>query len=963
MHLALQLLGGLRKRGGGNPAIGQGELVTAPLNYFGNPEIDGLGIIINSINFVQDPEGTNGPTAIKCWADVSVAGSRKNGKSIKETHIEKRWTITYADDSPLPYGNEGLDSQGNVLNPFTDWYGDVFAPVLDELRARTYKVTCVARLKASDGRVWQYSKSVTFSKTDFTGDLLWHDGVNGNNANDGLQALHDVILDDASYDEATGILSQTGKFTNYNHTEATSQTYDINNYNKIYIYGYGLLDIAEKIDNNSVRIADYHKLGSNQTGLVSSDGPKQTFTELSFFDTRDNTLYMLSARNSDDWDFDYGADFANKTGTLGIVFYGGIGTITPSAQMVTDVENGDIRYLIGWKQAESTSKFPTWIFLSNAVFDAEDGTFVSNGAFTSPVQTNTIHIITKNCTMKRAKDNSAFQIQGYPDGRDFYWTDHNSKLENYRRLAINYTIDTATAGSNVFTVNEAITPETETKGFVEFANGERYRFNGIIGKQFQISGERLPSTLATTHASGTTIVVSERRDNVMFASLTSFAMFATTFGGVVDAYVYHHGLYPSVYGDNNVAFGVKMSSDSDVGYMINFNNDSGHTVHRHSFVKCAPLGCKYFLDSSNDTNQISSEQITGVYVSEPQGSTEDGFMLVYIALDVFITGLRSWNENPNNAPIFQCGVGGASTSEGEFWFDYEHDFVIAGAKSYNRPLFTDRNGLGDYLYTHFIDMLEVYNCEHYMNGTAVTFVNVGKEEANLLVVKDCNFYAPDDADGLIFNVDDTQLNLADFNTAVGYTNTSTEPNWDITAILNGNVAGFDGPTSYYLTLNGTDQRITVTQFSILGGGTGIRRDSISIDYIFTDSTGTIISGSSGQVPGLGLNSWVITWTTAYGEVEIDGTPVTSGQDVSSIINDGLVHTVTFYPTTGYGIEIDFFGQGLAGIPSNIVVDKNGSTTQWLINSGSTTTEDPVVDENGFGPITFENVTDLSWASE
>lgn len=247
---------------------------TAPSPFYGYSQVDGTALTINSIGYLNAHAGQKAPFSLKCYPNVTTAGARRlSAAAINDyEHVEYRWTVTYSDDSAVEYNDEITNPITSVAaNPYTDTISPEGTFLLR--KAGTYKIILDARLMASDGQTYHDTFTDTVTIADNTQTHKFYDPVSGNDANDGLDP-NGFALTAGVYTESTGVLTETGAFTGWT---PDGLTYEQDSGDWIYITGFGLTKIASKTDNNTVVIDDNYKLGSDQTGLASSDGAKQNW--------------------------------------------------------------------------------------------------------------------------------------------------------------------------------------------------------------------------------------------------------------------------------------------------------------------------------------------------------------------------------------------------------------------------------------------------------------------------------------------------------------------------------------------------------------------------------------------------------------------------------------------------------------------------------------------------------------
>lgn len=324
MNLGLQLvLGGLR-RGSFTP-VPPPVTVTAPSPYYGHSRINATSLSA-TIGFIEDPDGQEAPVSVAAYANIAIAGTRRlttkplNGYE----HCHTVWTLTKGDGTAISETHDGIYNyrhnpatqqvEGTPVNVHTDTISPEFTDLM--LNHGDYKLTLEVYAMTHTGECLLATAEHSFTVAKPTNNHIYIDPVGGLDTNDGLDPLG-LSLTNASYVEATGILTETGKFTGL---VLDAEQYDTDTANFIHLTGFGRARIAEVIDANSVRIDDRWKLGSDQTGLTSSNGPKQSID----YTPANNTVYLLKAG---EYDITQAINFGSSTGICGLYSYGGSGRI------------------------------------------------------------------------------------------------------------------------------------------------------------------------------------------------------------------------------------------------------------------------------------------------------------------------------------------------------------------------------------------------------------------------------------------------------------------------------------------------------------------------------------------------------------------------------------------------------------------------------------------------------------
>ncbi len=243
--------------------------------FFGYEHIALSAITVGAIDMATT--NNSAPKAVMASAsNVLTTGIRSKSSLsvVPYQDLEFRWTVTKNDDSPVEDLEGIVDPRDNsAANPYTDQIGPEFTCLLRE--PGTYKLTLTARgMSVSTGTVIEQTRTETITVLENTDPKTWIDGVGGDDANDGLDPWG-FALSTASYTESTRELTQVGAFTSYVHDVSGIYT-SRDNWIYIDLPGFeGLYEIESKSNNDTIVLVE--GLGSDQTNVTSSDGPKQTF--------------------------------------------------------------------------------------------------------------------------------------------------------------------------------------------------------------------------------------------------------------------------------------------------------------------------------------------------------------------------------------------------------------------------------------------------------------------------------------------------------------------------------------------------------------------------------------------------------------------------------------------------------------------------------------------------------------
>lgn len=274
----------------------------------------------------------------------------------------------------------------------------------------------------------------------------------------------------------------------------------------------GLRKISSKTSNDTIVLAD--KLGSDQTGLTTSDGPKQNFSSEHF---QSNTLLMLSGRNNDSYDRTDRIYSRNTTGVVALVGYGVSKPVVTTTSYTADAL---IRVFSGGGDSQQAQT----VLLSNIDISGNEITSVFDCTVSAVGVDQNTTIITDRCVFRDANGNTVFAIAQGNSSHYVHWLDYGSDIQNYRTNVFNYTVDTALIDESSFTVKEAINTSQPTEGFFEIG-GDPYHYGSWSGSTFNVesNGRSLPPDLAKTYAENSPVITGDNKSNIVYVSLYSVA--------------------------------------------------------------------------------------------------------------------------------------------------------------------------------------------------------------------------------------------------------------------------------------------------------------------------------------------------------------------------------------------------------------------------------------------------------
>lgn len=340
-----------------------------------------------------------------------------SGKTLSAyMHLEHKWTLTYNDDSPVASDGEIIDpNELTPVNMYTDQIGGEAVFILHE--PGTYKLTLTTT--SANGVSEVATKTITANVPTYA--HKWFDPASGDNANDGKDP-HGFALTNASYTESSGALTQTGFFASYDHAAATSETYLTDNSNWIWLdwgASSGWKRIASKTDSNTIVLLD--KIGSDQTGVTSSDGAKASFDPGVGGTIEANTAHHLRAR------YTYpctGGISIEDTDGIRVQGFGGPGNYTLKAAAAISL----VDYVVGYGDVAGDR-----IYVHKGTLDGAQAEGIGGNAFYGSMggngDTSTVHVLQDRCAASNVVANRPLLLQGQP-GQTIHWCCWATYLDN-----------------------------------------------------------------------------------------------------------------------------------------------------------------------------------------------------------------------------------------------------------------------------------------------------------------------------------------------------------------------------------------------------------------------------------------------------------------------------------------------------------------------------------------------------
>lgn len=759
--------------------------------YTGHDYINVSSISMGSIDILETTREV--PFCIYASAkNVTCSGTRTYGVGSIDafTMLEHHWTLTYSNGANIEWVLQDwlIDHRGQNTNPYTDIKSPIYSAPIRQPGTYTLRLTSRAPGIESTTTVLITANVPTYKHE-------WYDGLNGDDANDGLDPWG-FGLTTASYTESTGVLSQTNAFTSYDHSAATTGS-PTDWYNLIYISGgdvsaAGWHRISSKTDNSNIVLQD--KLGADDTNVTSSDGAKQTFTGAArtassggsagnaTLDRHDVCVHLNGNGGSTSYAFTEAFSFAlghNSSAGWGDVhkFICGYNDssgvrITGHADIASAGIRADVLLNVGVGGDGNLARYMgAW----NLRLDGDNNAYGAiHGAIGDAFAPDNVvaffdRIQTEKCTERNVSWNTASNT--IASHALSLW---KCDIDNTRQ---GHTLDTGTAtgGSSTtcidtgasWTVDEwvgnsvrnttdgcvgEITSNTSTTLTVSlFAGGTNNDFEN--GDAYEIVyGKHTGAFISIVDAED------EDRLSVMGGSITTDS----------DSLILDHYLYPT-YKHLGLFGYIRFYGGEYPSYCINTNYNAGSTNPYTAIIENRAEGnSDWFCDASGaNNNPVTEGTFEDMLVARNAAKTKKGFMFCYspgtvAVMDNLMYGDASATStreffNPNTVAADLVGA----------------DFLLHRNKGY---------GIGSFEYTQQTGnngMMECTDNEFHSPETSAIVMRVDFDYLTNRVYDGNNFYSPSDSDGNAFYdfSDAATKSLATFNTAVGGTNTSTNPNW------------------------------------------------------------------------------------------------------------------------------------------------------------------------------------------
>jgi len=619
-----------------------------------------------AITFHEDPEAQEAPFIIMASANITnLVGVRLSSTLDVNEYMDGdfRWLLTYSDDTPI----EDLGEIKRITAPLT--YVDAFLsretvgpeftfPIRKE---EDYKLRLSSRYKSStnEGGYIERVVSVTFSIAKNTQLHTYHSSVDGDNTNDGKDP-NGFALDAGVYTEATRRLVQTGKFATYNHTTATSYGYDRDNTNWIYVDG-ELRRISAKISDDEIEIDSVYALGSDKTGLTSSDGPKGEYATVP---SGGNFAIHLKGGESTTLATVHG--FRSKSGRLSYEAYGaGVFTFNESPSKELNVFDNQMN-----PNDSTHSKSMTFSRMAINPDSLQRLYFNFWGENTNPALLAEQHYYFEDrCQHSAFVPYNATSLT-IKASNQLTWG--NTVNGNNRLITKTLTVESANIGDGFITIQETLPVDFFNERCrapvrLRIPNNSGVGYTNYIvtsetstGSTLTLTGGRqVSATLLETIPKDTVLTLHENRSGAYYCTNTStgrFAFLGNIIEAQADANIYDHFLYPNLKSDHS-HFAFNYARDGEnVGYFFNTNNDYSPETKYYSVHDNFQDSGEWFIDGSNATNNPLNNVLSNfkIFNNTTTSKVKKGFLYSYCMISAFlknnvITGSAT-NENAALSP-------------------------------------------------------------------------------------------------------------------------------------------------------------------------------------------------------------------------------------------------------------------------------------------------------------------------
>jgi hypothetical protein len=728
--------------------------------YKGYDHIATSSITMNAID-VNSATGEFPFMLMASAKNVTCVGTRNYGfGAIRPyTQLQHKWNLTKLGGDPVPHGNAILSPWTDLpINPYVDRYSGEFTAVIHE------PGVYVLELESSSPQDTA-STTINITVTEPTYTHQWFDGLNGNDANDGNDPWG-FACTNASYTESTGQLTETGKFTSYNHAAATGGQLPVDNYNWIYLGAtHGWRRITSKVSNDTIVIEP--KIGSDQTGITSSDGPKQTFTGMPQNTPWNDVMAHLRGNNGATTytlndAIHFRAFVASNDVRRSVVGYDtdadGV-DVVPTVGMEGAFAEGvlSVRVNQGGYLAQRASAHNIDIdcntldvpYIGGTIFEYEDTT--TTGMVFDRVKG-------ANTSFARATRISSSQVE-----KPIQYCVWGCDFENNKVL-------TYDSGSHDG-ASEAATLTDSSKAWTVDEHVDRIIHNLTDGS----IGEITANTATTINAiliegtdddwdAGDSYEIKEPKNQVMLTEILNIsnsrgAVVGTRFTGECDDPILDHYYYPSGAHDHmDIAFNLMYDG---IRYNYCYNMDADAAAGRRYISLCDNHGegdVDWFTDGSNSSNNQVDGHFMDFIMARNSFAGNFAFWFGYSTRQ--FTALDNVQFGVSRRMFNNAGIG-----------HVDQDQVISRNRSYSTG-----GGIDQHRQAFSAEVVDNYAYDLSTDARVIEYVSTSIPP---LIFDNNQVFAPNDSNATYFREFDSSStkSLSEFNTISGYTQTYGDPGW------------------------------------------------------------------------------------------------------------------------------------------------------------------------------------------
>jgi hypothetical protein len=773
-----------------------------------NYNTHGTSISFNGLIFDEDPNGKQAHAQYIAKPSVTIAGLRDTGAAIFDIDVHYHWILRKAN------GGDIIDTgtlRSGVTNAVISENEEVnYKFAFNIWEKGDYELVCRAYLMTASGQCAFAEYVYAFNAIDATGDRVYFSD-NGSSSNDGKDPLG-LSLTGASYVESTGIITQTGKFSG---VTLSNEVTPYNSNRWLYLANIDTyVQLESIIDNDSAKIKDDYKLGSDQTGLTSSSGAKSAsdFNSVTLLNSADNNKrHFIDGSNGHEYARTSAYTAQGVNGQTGLFSYSGRAKVSSS--------NTSESVIYGRGSASG------YIMFRNLTVSCVD---IKTVGTQQPIHciagSNDWETRNKLFTDRLTTEKSGglyMAISGtYTDAegthtrkKDLTHVDFSSHFDTSPSIFQTYTLAAGNLQNNTsIVVKEALDVALPSHSFVVIrdSQGEGLYFpSSFSGSTLTgLEADRdIKSYLKRDFEEDAVVEIMDRRSVGILSYCAHYGYKGTRWSGYGNLDAYDHAIYPSLkpsaFGDDNLVYMGHMrvlAPSKYWSFFINLNNDGafkqvGSAYYDNGMDDGTVQG---FLDAGTANNTIAQGSFAEMYVSSNAGDVGQRFIYQSVnesGLFIDNVGRKDSARAPYNGLISM--EEGTSNSyddnneivEAELWDGYDWNWTYLRNKGDGfRALRTDTSNETNYapFYSKYYQKyLDVRDNQFRYAGT-YSMIDIAKEQAyatgHTLVV-DNNTFECDSNGTTPFVLDGVAMNMTDFNAATGGTNYHQPVTFDFDAAL------------------------------------------------------------------------------------------------------------------------------------------------------------------------------------